>query len=129
MTCTGDNAAQLIRDVLDGRNAKDAMAGLVRIGGPAVEPICHAVVGNHGPANNSQRPGEALEDLTQVLMDIAKQDSDSVAEALSHELPAENLVVWALGHSDNEHATVLMNQLKESGDPGMEAVARFHRPD
>ncbi len=124
-----ENVAELIRAVMDGRDVQEAMKRLIRVGGAAVEPICHAVAGNHGRVNHPDRLGEAIYYLTAVLVEIAKRDSESVAQALSHEVPAENLVVWALGHSDNDHATKMMQHVRDGDDLGMQAVARFHRPD
>ena len=119
------NVGSLIRKILDGKGAAGAKRRLVLMGGPAVDPILAALVGDHGPLHrdNAKR---SVDDLINTLELIARKDVRPLAEAMAHDSPAFNIVVWAIGHSNSQQAKRIINSLHDHQDPGVRAVVAYH---
>ena len=118
-----ENAALQIRKILDGKGTAATRRNLVKL--RAVDPVLEALVGDHGrPA-----PGEAekaMSDLTKVLETLAAEAPDALIEGLTHEKPAFNLVVWALGHSSTRRSQTLLKHFVDHDDPAVSHVAEHH---
>ncbi len=119
------DVAELIRRVLHGDRVRAAKFQLLRAGGEAVEPILHAMTGNHGRLHPDRR-GEAIDDLLDVLVAIAKRDSEPLAEAMAHDVPGVNAVAWAIGHSSSNHATQILHHFRDHEDGAVRSVAEHH---
>ena len=118
------NIARLIRNILDGRNVAAARRWLIAIGEPAVGPVLDALTGGHG-RRHPDAPN-ASDDLLKVLAGIAEKDADAVAGSLTHDAPAFNASVWALGHSRSRHVRQILKGLLDHEDNGVRGVADFH---
>ena len=118
------NIPRLIRNILDGRNVAAAKRSLIAIGAPAVTPVLDALTGGHG-RRHPDAPN-ASDDLLKVLAGIAMKDADAVAGSLTHDAPAFNASVWALGHSRSRHAQRILKDLLDHEDHGVRGVAEFH---
>ena len=68
----------------------------------------------------------SVDDLINTLELIARKDVRPLAEAMAHDSPAFNIVVWAIGHSNSQQAKRIINSLHDHQDPGVRAVVAYH---
>lgn len=119
------NVHELISRIIAARSVGASRRALIAEGANAVEPILEALAGDHGRFETGS-DHDPVNVLLDTLVEIAKRDHRPLAEALAHDVPSLNAVVWALGHSTSRQARAILKDHADHEDGAIRDIAEHH---